>query len=155
MRGIGRPVRARAAEPDLAGRVTFLGFRDDVADLMAGSAVHCCPSLPEIREGFANVVLEAKHAGVPSVVAPTGSLVEMVEHKVDGWITRDATPDALAEGLAYFLRDVDARAQASLAASRSSERFGVEPFTRGWLNFFGIPAVRAAASAGQPSGHRA
>ena len=138
-------LRARAARPDLAGAVAFLDHRDDVPRLMAEAGIHCCPSLPEMREGTASVVLEAKQAGVPSVVTPTGSLVEMVEHKVDGWITRDASAEALAEVLEYFLHDPALRRQAGQAAARSSARFGPEQFERGWLGFFGHTRTRAIA----------
>ena len=41
---------------------------------MARASVHCCPSLPDIREAFGLVVLEAKAAGLPSVVTPSGNL---------------------------------------------------------------------------------
>jgi glycosyltransferase involved in cell wall biosynthesis len=129
-------VKARAGQPDLAGRVTFLGHREDVLERLALAAVHCCPSRPEQREGLAGVVLEAKEAGVPSVVTPTGSLPELIEHGVDGWVAAASTADALADGLERYLRDPIARDRAAAAARQSTARFSRDAFARGWLTVF-------------------
>ncbi|MFP5378403.1 MAG: glycosyltransferase [Vicinamibacteria bacterium] len=116
---------------------------------MAAAAVHCCPSRPEQREGLAGVVLEAKLAGVPSVVTPTGSLPELVRHGVDGWIAGDCTVEALVDGLRHFLVDEATRAAAGEAARRSLDGFSEARFAANWARVFGIvtePRARARAS---------
>lgn len=127
---------ARAGQPDLVGRVRFLGWRDDVPALMAAAAVHCCPSLPEIREAFGVVNLEAKQAGIPSVAFRAGALPELIRHGVDGWICNAVTVEALAEGLDYFLADPQRRAAAGQAARESLARFGREEFDAAWGRCF-------------------
>ncbi len=127
---------ARGAEAGLAGRVRFLGHREDVPALMAGAAVHCFPSRPSIREGFGLVSLEAKEAGIPSVVFATGALPEVIEHGRDGWVCGEATAEALAEGLDYFLGDPGRRAAAGRAARASLERFSRERFAAAWWAVF-------------------
>ena len=109
---------ARAAAPDLHGRVRFLGVREDVPELMAAAAIHCCPSRKAQREAFGIVVIEAKQAGIPSVVMPSGALGELVTHGDDGWICREESAAALAEGIDYFL-DAD-RLRSGMAAARAS-----------------------------------
>lgn len=130
-------IRRRAAESRLNGAVRFLGYREDVGALMANASVHCLPSRAAFREGMTNVVLEAKAAGLPSVVTRTGSLPEMVEHRVDGWVADDQ-PAAIAEGLRYFLESPDRRARAGDAARRSLDRFSRETFDRAWLKEFDL-----------------
>lgn len=130
-------LRARAARPDLASRVHFLGWRDDVPRLLAGAAVHCCPSMPDIREGFGLVNLEAKQAGIPSVVFPTGALPEVIAHGEDGWVCRDATAEALADGLDYFLSDRERRERAGRAARASLARFNRDRFAAAWWDLVG------------------
>src|SRR5439155_11681499 len=105
--GYREALRRRADSPELAGRVTFLGWREDIPELMAASRLHCCPSLPELREGFGLVVVEAKAAGIPSVVFASGGLPELIQHRVDGWVCREFTAAALADGLRYFLSNDD------------------------------------------------
>ena len=125
-------IRHRASRDDLAGRVRFLGWRDDVIEVMAEAAVHCCPSLPEIRESFGLVVLEAKAAGVPSVVFPSGALVEQVTDGVDGLVCASPTADALAEAIGTFLADPAWLNEAGAAAAKSASRFDQATFARSW-----------------------
>src|SRR5262249_49356812 len=129
-------IRERAARPDLAGAIRFLGWREDVPELMAQASVHCCPSLPEIREAFGLVVLEAKLAALPSVVTPSGFLPELVSHRRDGWACRDATPDAIAEGLRFFLGDPQTQRAAGRAARESARAYSVERYAEAWQQVF-------------------
>jgi glycosyltransferase involved in cell wall biosynthesis len=131
--GYRADLRRRVAAHGLEGRVRFLGWREDVPSLMATAWLHAAPSLPEIREGFGIVVLEAKSAGVPSIVGASGALPDLVEHGVDGWIARAPTAEALAEGLEYFIADPSRRESAAAAARRSLARFSPVAFEDAWL----------------------
>src|SRR6185503_10388122 len=122
-RGHRAAVRDRVQQPDLAGAVHLLGYREDVPALLARASVHCCPSRPEHREGFGLVVLEAKLSGLPSVVTPSGNLPEMIDHRRDGWACSRADPAALAEGLEFFLTRPETVASAGRAALASAERY--------------------------------
>ena len=134
--GYRERIRQRASAADLAGRVRFLGQREDVPALMAQASVHCMPSRPEQKEGFAVVALEAKRAGLPSVVTPSGALPEMVRHTVDGWVCPEVTAASIAEGLAYFLSDPD-RARSAGEHARASERlYNRDRFAAEWADIF-------------------
>jgi glycosyltransferase involved in cell wall biosynthesis len=141
--GFRASVLQRAARPDLAGRVAFLGVREDVPALLARASIHCCPSRPEQREGLAVVSLEAKRAGTPSVVFPTGSLPEVIAHRDDGWVCSDATVDALVEGLEYFLAHADRLQHASARARASANAYSRERFAAAWAEEFGLAATPA------------
>jgi glycosyltransferase involved in cell wall biosynthesis len=82
--------------------------------------------------------MEAKVAGTPSVVFPSGGLPEMVRHQVDGFICRDKTVDALVEGLRWCLVD-HARLQSLGAAARADSvtRFGHVRFAAAWASVYG------------------
>lgn len=126
----------RANRPDLAGRVNFLGWRSDVPALLAGAGIHCLPSRPEIREGFGLVVIEAKQAGIPSVVFPSGALPELIRHGVDGWVCTEITSQALAEGIRFFLEEEHRWRQAGAAARASLRPFNRDHFAASWWNVF-------------------
>jgi glycosyltransferase involved in cell wall biosynthesis len=136
--GFRARVRRRVAEPDLSGRVRLLGVREDVPALLAAASLHCCPSRPEQKEGFAVVNLEAKRAGIPSVVFPTGSLPEMIAHAEDGWICRDVSVEALVEGLEYFLRDPERLRLAGGRARAADRVYSRERFALEWGEVFGV-----------------
>jgi glycosyltransferase involved in cell wall biosynthesis len=134
--GYRASLRERAARPDLAGAVDFVGWREDVPAIMARASVHCCPSLPEQREAFGNVVLEAKLSGLPSVVTPSGDLPDLVVHRENGWICADATAGAIAAGIQFFLDDSVRLVDAGRAARDSARQFSSEKFAEAWVQVF-------------------
>jgi len=122
----------------LANRIRFLGYVEDVPGLLAAADVHVCPSVWE--EPLSNTVVEAKQAGIPSVVFPSGGLPEVVEHERDGFVCQTSTAEGLQEGLAHFLdADADALQKAGAAAYASLERLGItrDAFTQAWLSVYG------------------
>jgi glycosyltransferase involved in cell wall biosynthesis len=145
--GYRASIRARAAQPDLAGAIRFLGVREDVPDLLAAASVHCLPSRAEQKEGFGVVVLEAKRAGIPSVVTSGGAMPELIRHCTDGWICSDFTAEAIAEGLAYFLRAPDRAQQAGEAAAASERAFSRDRFADLWSRVFSEPAPLTPSTA--------
>jgi glycosyltransferase involved in cell wall biosynthesis len=135
-RGYHDRLRHRAGCRDLAGAVNFLGWREDVPSLMARASIHCCPSRPEQREAFGVVVLEAKLSGLPSVVAPSGELPDLIAHGENGWVCSHASAEALAEGIEYFLGDAATLASAARAARASAAAFSGERFSDSWSQVF-------------------
>jgi glycosyltransferase involved in cell wall biosynthesis len=130
--GYKEAVRARI-EAFAPGMVEVLGEREDVTNLMRAAYVHCCPSQERQREGLATVVLQAKAAGIPSVVTPSGALPEMVRHRADGWVCAGFGPEELAEGLAHFLGDpATARAAGREAALWCDPAYLPDTVQRQW-----------------------
>ncbi|MDT0632217.1 glycosyltransferase family 4 protein [Rubrivirga litoralis] len=131
-------LRDRVEAAGLSDRVRFLGSVADVPGLLALADVHTAPSVWE--EPLGNVVVEAKRAGVPSVVFPSGGIPELVvEDGRDAVLCRDKTPEALTNGLRHFLDlPADALADAGGAARASLEALGItrEAFTRAWAGVF-------------------
>ena len=119
----------------LAGAVSLVGQVADPSRFYREAAVHVAPSIWE--EPLANVVLEAKREGIPSVVFRAGGLPEVVRHGVDGVICEERTPESLASGLAWLLED-DERCRAAGRAAREDyvRRFGPERFAREWTAVF-------------------
>jgi glycosyltransferase involved in cell wall biosynthesis len=141
-------IRARAMSPEFAGRVRLLGSREDVPALMAAASVHCQPSRPEQKEGFAVVALEAKRSGLPSVVTMSGALPEMVTHLVDGWVCPEVTPEAIAEGLRYFVSDGERARHAGERARDRESQYSHERFASAWAAVFDAEPSLAAAAVG-------
>ena len=133
-------IKERAARPDLQGRIRFLGWREDVPGLMRRTLIHCCPSMPEQREAFGLVVLEAKVAGVPSVVFPSGALAEIVVHDRDGLVCAEPTAAALADACETLLRQPSNRERLGRGARESAGRFAPDAFAQAWRRLVGIDA---------------
>ena len=149
-RGYRDQVQERAAQPDLAGRVRFLGAREDVPSILRSAGVHVAPSLPELREAFGLVALEAKQAGLPSIVFRSGALADLIRHEVDGWICEEPTATALAEGLNYYLTDPAARTTHGVAAAIHAGRYDREHFRQAWADELELPISTATVMNAEP-----
>ncbi len=97
-------LRRRAGEPDLRGRVHFLGHRDDVPRILRSVDAFCLPSR---LEGLGTSVLDAMAAGAPVVASAGGGIPEMVEDGVSGLLAPPGRPGSLAAALERVLGDSD------------------------------------------------
>ena len=130
------------AQAKLEERICLLGYVDNTQKLFARADIHVCPSIWD--DPSPNVILEAKQAGVPSVVFPVGGIPELVEHQVDGYICPESTVEALTEGIGYFLEQSEKRHQASEACEEIfRQRFSQERFQSQWASVFGQSVLEA------------
>ncbi len=126
-------MKARAARPDLAGRVHFLGFRRDVERVLASFDVF---ALTSDKEGMANAMLESLAAGVPVVSTDVSGAREALGADQEGQtagIVVDPSVEAVAAGLREVLEDGARRgAMAAEALRRARERFDFERMVDAW-----------------------
>jgi glycosyltransferase involved in cell wall biosynthesis len=105
-------LRARAAALGVA--VSFLGRRDDVADLLAGAAVFVLPSR---WEGQPLIVQEALRAGAPIVATRVGGIPDLVGDDAAVLVAPGDAP-GLAAAVRTVLTDVALASRLRAAASR-------------------------------------
>jgi glycosyltransferase involved in cell wall biosynthesis len=110
----------------IASRVTFLGVRRDVGDLMAALDVFVMPSL---WEGLPLALVLAMGAGLPVVATTVAGIPEVVTDGETGWLVPPGDSAALARALAAVLGD-RARATSVGAAAKQwvRPRFGVDEY---------------------------
>lgn len=117
-----RRLRARAARPDLAGRVRFLGFRDDVLDVMRSWSVAVSASTDPEAVGL--TTLEAMSLGIPVVGTNLGATPDIVGDA--GLLVPPGDPGALADAITTILSDEDRWTAMHRAGPRIvAERFDV------------------------------
>jgi glycosyltransferase involved in cell wall biosynthesis len=95
--------------------VDFLGWREDVASVLATLDLLVMPSK---EEGTPLVLLEAFSAGVPVVAFPAGGIGEVISDRETGFLVCQASPKALAAkirelltGDPMILKNIAARAR--------------------------------------------
>lgn len=116
-----REVEARAARAGIAGRVHFTGFRTDIPEILAETAVSV---LPSFSEGLSNTLLESMAAGVPVVATGVGGTPEVIEHGQSGLLVPARDDGALADAIGRVLEnDVLAARLADQGRRRVTERY--------------------------------
>jgi glycosyltransferase involved in cell wall biosynthesis len=135
-------LKARAARPDLASRVRFLGERGDVATLLPGFDVF---ALSSISEGISNTLLEAMACGLPVVATRTGGNPELVVPGVTGALVPVSDCRALARALATYGEDAHLRALHGKAGrERAVEHFSLGEMTCRHRDLYATLARRGA-----------
>jgi glycosyltransferase involved in cell wall biosynthesis len=123
--GPERPALERLTrELGLEDRVSLLGHRDDIEQLMRGAwlLVH-----PARWEGFGLVLLEAMRMGLPVVATSVSAIPEIVVAGATGRLVSPDDPSALAEALIDVLGDERFRREAGARGfERLVERFSAE-----------------------------
>ncbi len=105
-------------------KIVFVGWRDDIADVMSIMDILVLPSL---NEAVGIVLLEAQSLGVPVVASEVGGIPEMIRDKETGILVGPGEPAALALAIDDLLSDPE-RLRSMSAAGKNwvKDRFKAE-----------------------------
>ena len=118
----------QAAGAGLAGKVTFLGRRPDVANILPMFDVF---ALSSISEGLPLTVLEAMSAGLPCVSTAVGAVPEAIVDGVTGKLCKPGDVDGLATALLSLVGDpARARRLGEAGQKRARAEFDLREMTR-------------------------
>ncbi len=121
-------LRRQAASLGLGGRVTFLGYVSDTAQLYPALDFLLMPSR---FEGLPMTLLEAMAMGVPVVASRLDGIAEILTDGVDGSLAAPGDCGDFAARLLALLDDPQAaRAQAGAALKNVTANFNAEQMTR-------------------------
>jgi glycosyltransferase involved in cell wall biosynthesis len=120
-------LEARAAALGLGDRLTFCGFRRDVAQALAAFDLVVFPSL---WEGTPLTVLEALAMGKPIVATDADGLQDVLTDGTDALIVPRRDAPALAKALVRLARDPAERARLSANARRTGAGYDIDLFVR-------------------------
>ncbi len=98
-------LRQAAADLGISGKVSFLGFREDVPEITSALDLSVLPSVD--CDASSAVLKEAMAAGRPVVATAIGGAGEIVQDGETGLLVPPADPSALAEAMAAVLRRPD------------------------------------------------
>jgi glycosyltransferase involved in cell wall biosynthesis len=89
-------LRAEALQLEANGKVKFLGWRDDVAEIMQIFDIFVLPSL---NEGMGRVLVEAMAAGKPVVASRVGGIPDLVKDEKTGLLVPPGDEHELANAI--------------------------------------------------------
>jgi glycosyltransferase involved in cell wall biosynthesis len=143
--GEQQALEAYAAEQGISERVHVLGYRSDVANVLAAGDVYAMPSL---SEGLPLALIEAMFAGKPAVASNTGGIPEVLTDNVDGLLVPPGDHVALAGALRRLFADGALRERLAAAARRrAAEHFGIERMVDRYEILYGLRGATATAAA--------
>jgi glycosyltransferase involved in cell wall biosynthesis len=120
--GPERPaLQASMERAGLASRVTWLGAVDAVQHMAAMDML----AMPSLYEGFAYVLIEALHAGLPIVATPVGGVSESVLPGKNGIIVPHNPSEPLTAALRQLALDTKQRQRMAQASRQRASYFSV------------------------------
>ena len=132
-------LEALAHELDIGARVRFLGWREDVAALMAAADMLACPSR---LEPLGNVVIEAWAHRLPVIAAASAGPASLIRHEETGLLSPIDDPTALAASIRRLAADPAMRARLSAAGRLAYEAgFTQAAVVARYLDLFGKVAA--------------
>lgn len=110
------------SEAPRAPKIHWLGFREDVADILRQADIFL---LPSVSEGFSISTVEAMMAGVPVIATRSGGPEEIIDDGKTGFLIPARDPAAIVDAIKK-LRETEIR-KTVVASARSiaGEKFGL------------------------------
>ena len=134
-------LQRQARQLGIAAQVTFLGVRDDIAELLAASDGFV---LSSAWEGMPNVVMEALAAGRPVVATRVGGVSELVEAGKSGFLVPPGDPAALSQAMRQLMRlPAEHRHQMGLTGrNHIAAHYSLEAMADRWIALYNALLVK-------------
>ncbi|MDE7300300.1 MAG: glycosyltransferase [Lachnospiraceae bacterium] len=116
-----------AEELGVAGQVRFLGYRNDLQELLTAADAFAFPS---VREGFALAPLEALAAGLPLVTSERRDSREYIRHRENGLVCKRNAPEEYAEAFLLLMENPGLCRRLSEEGRRTAGQFALDKTAR-------------------------
>lgn len=111
-------LKEQASQLGILDRTLFLGYRRDIARLLAAFDIFV---LPSIREGLPVSLIEAMAASRPVVASDVGSVKDLITDDHCGFVVPPRDPAALDAALGRLAADASLRERLGAAGRRTAE----------------------------------
>lgn len=116
-------------ELDIAKRIVFTGYRNDVPQILSRCKLLLMPSW---NEPFGRVIIEAMAAGIPVVGANGGGAKEIIQEGITGYLVSPKTPSEIAEKMIYLFRNPNVAKELGINGEKVvAEKFSVSNYVHG------------------------
>jgi glycosyltransferase involved in cell wall biosynthesis len=116
-------LRSKAWQMGVSDRVKFLGWRDDIPEIMKILDVFVLPSL---NEGMGRVLVEAMAAGKPVVASRVGGIPDLVKPGQNGFLVEPGDENGLSAAIEKLLTDKSMRDEMGKKGREMCQDFSVE-----------------------------
>jgi glycosyltransferase involved in cell wall biosynthesis len=116
-------LRSEALKTGKNGSVKFLGWRDDVEEIMLLFDIFVLPSL---NEGMGRVLVEAMAAGKPVIASNVGGIPDLVKDGYNGLLVPPGDPEVLANNIMRLIQNPDEAQRMGQQGKKMCDRFGID-----------------------------
>jgi glycosyltransferase involved in cell wall biosynthesis len=120
-------VKREASRTGVSDKVKFLGWRDDIPEIMQILDVFVLPSL---NEGMGRVLLEAMASGKPIVASNVGGIPDLVKDGQNGFLVRPGDVNGLSLAIKKLIEDKELRVKMGAKGRTMAQSYGVEEMIR-------------------------
>jgi glycosyltransferase involved in cell wall biosynthesis len=132
--GIQQSLETLATNLGISDRVTFLGGRSDVPEILSAMDGYVASSQ---NEGFSNAILEAMASGLPTVATNVGGNAEALQQGRIGFVVEPNDPEALSSAMEKIMSNQDLRQNFSNGVKQSiREKYSVEAMVSSYLELY-------------------
>jgi glycosyltransferase involved in cell wall biosynthesis len=122
------------SENSLGESIKFLGWCDDVPDLLLTSDVFVMPSN---WEGLGTILLEASFASLPLCASNVGGIPEIIENDSNGYLNEVGDFHQLAKNMTLLISSKDRREKfGEFAFNKAKDNFSLESMIDGNLKIY-------------------
>jgi glycosyltransferase involved in cell wall biosynthesis len=116
-------LKVKAEKLGMSKSTVFLGWRQDLAEIMQLFDILVLPSL---NEGMGRVLVEAMAAAKPVVASLTGGIPDLVRHNETGLLVPPGNESALAESIQWLIENPEAAKIMGLRGRQRCEQFSLQ-----------------------------
>lgn len=116
-------LKSLTKELRVENKVIFLGFREDVYELLKMSDVFCFPSY---REGLSVALMEAMAAGLPVICSNIRGNSDLVEEGKGGYLVKPKDVEGFARYITEMVSDIKLRENLGDFNQRKIENYSVQ-----------------------------
>lgn len=123
--------------PDLGFKAHYFGQLFDETSLASLYSAADVTVVPSLQESFGQTASEALACGCPVVAFNSTGLLDIVDHRTNGYLANLFKPDDLAKGIQWVLKDKNRYAELSAAARQKAiKTYDVHKVASQYINLY-------------------
>ncbi|MCW4150939.1 glycosyltransferase family 4 protein [Halomonas janggokensis] len=131
--GDGKDAEALKAESSSLGNVSWLGFKSDIANYLAGLDIFAFPSR---NEGLGSVILDVMQLGIPVIATDVGGIPDIVKHEHTGLLIPSSDAESLAKGIIRLREDPALRQQLAQEATEHLDQYSPQSMAASYWHLY-------------------
>ena len=121
-------------ECGLQDRIKFLGFREDIPEILLSMDGYICASY---TEGFSNAILEAMASGLPIIATNVGGNSEIIKNKITGLLFKPKDKNEIINTMIEIMENKPLSEKLSKEALKTvNEKYSTKKMVESYIDIY-------------------